>query len=121
MKNDIKADLEQVDKHLIRVNELCDIYNITTLAGREFTRFSLANALLMERKQLDYGPHNIAKFGSTGCLMRMSDKMERLIHLMNVTGRKKKVINESITDSYRDFANYGIIALMVEEGKWPTT
>ena len=48
----------------------------------------------------------------------MSDKMERLANLFN-KGRRRKAVNESIIDTFRDIANYGVIAMMLEEGKWP--
>lgn len=114
----LKQDLETVDTKVDTI-DLAGKLGIDTAAGRESLRYALANCLLLDRKQKDYGPHNIAKFGSQGCLMRMSDKMERLIHIFNTTGRKKKVMNESITDSFRDLSNYGNIGLMVEDLKWP--
>jgi len=70
------------------------------------------------RKQLDYGPGNIAKFGFAGVLVRMSDKMERLMHLVT-SGQKPQ--NESIEDTLIDIANYALIGLMCLRGKWPGT
>ena len=68
------------------------------------------------RKQLDYGPGNIAKFGFAGVLVRMSDKMERLMHLATL-GQEPR--NESIEDTLIDIANYALIGLMCLRGKWP--
>jgi hypothetical protein len=48
----------------------------------------------------------------------MNDKMERLKTLFN-KGRRKRAINESIVDTFRDISNYAIIALMLELGRWP--
>lgn len=123
-KNELKTDLETVSKTLspqgeILTQVICESLKIDTNAGREFVHYALANALLMNRKQHDYGPGNIAKFGSAGCIMRMSDKLERLCNLFNIKGRKKVALNESIADSLRDLSNYGIIAQMCDDGKWP--
>lgn len=126
-QSEVKKDLETVDKvntqfgDTIRplVDAVCAQLVIDTAAGKEFVRYSLANALLMNRKQKDYGPHNISEFGVYGCLIRMSDKLKRIVNLMN--NRKRRNVNESIADSFRDLSNYGIIAQIVDDGKWPTS
>lgn len=70
---------------------------------------------VMITKQTDYGPGNIAVFGEVGVLVRASDKLERLKHLI-MGNRQPK--NESIDDAWLDLANYGIIAQMVRRGWW---
>jgi len=117
--NSLQKDLENLGAITVDVMNLCESMNIKTSAGKTFVRFALANALLMERKQLDYGPKNMSAFGSFGAVVRMSDKIERLKHLYTIKGRKKKTINESIIDTFRDSSNYGIIASMLELGQWP--
>lgn len=117
-KSTLTDDLKKVDEWLLTVN---NGLGLQTQAAREFTRISLANALLMDRKQLDYGPENISKFGTFGVVVRMTDKFERLRELFNKGGRRRKAINESIEDTFRDVSNYAIIALMVERGLWPKT
>lgn len=69
----------------------------------------------MIKKNRDYGPNNIAKFGEYGVLIRSNDKLERLINLYN-TGRQPE--NESIDDTWLDLANYGLIAQMLRLGLW---
>jgi len=68
---------------------------------------------LMIAKQKDYGPGNIMAFGELGVLVRVNDKIERLKNL-HKSGKEPK--NESLDDSWRDLANYGIIALMLRRG-----
>ena len=68
-----------------------------------------------DAKQKDYGSGNIAKFGLDGVLIRMSDKIERLIHLRS---QKTSPANEAIKDSYLDLSVYGIIAMMCWDGVW---
>jgi hypothetical protein len=46
----------------------------------------------------------------------MWDKLARINNLVE-SGVKPE--NESLIDSFRDMANYSIIAIMVLEGKWP--
>ena len=77
----------------------------------------LEDMKLFDKKQHDYGPQNIAKFGTTGVLVRSSDKIERLINLYN-RGDKPQVNNESITDSWQDLSVYGAIARVCEDGEW---
>ena len=108
-----KDDLEKVDNATVMVE-----LDLKTQAAREFLRVSLANCLLMDRKQQDYGSRNIAKFGTYGCIIRLSDKLERLAHLYR-GNRKPRAKNESIIDTLRDIANYANISLLCELGRWP--
>jgi hypothetical protein len=47
----------------------------------------------------------------------MWDKIARINHLIDNGGEAQ---HEPLEDSYKDLANYAIIALMVLRGKWPT-
>lgn len=67
---------------------------------------------LLIEKQRDYGHRNILDFGEYGVLVRANDKIARLKNLLG----KKEPKNESIDDSWRDLANYAIIALMLRKG-----
>lgn len=74
---------------------------------------------LLISKQLDYGPGNVnnAHGGPiNGLLVRIGDKFERLKNLFR-NGRSP--LHESVEDSFKDLANYAVIGLMVERGKWP--
>jgi len=75
---------------------------------------------LLISKQRDYGPGNINNaFGGpmNGLLVRMGDKFERLKNLFAFGDGKPQ--HEPIEDSFKDLANYAIIAMMVKRGKWP--
>lgn len=98
-------------------NILANQLHIKTPAARIFLQHALENVLLMDAKQQDYGSANIRKGGTFGCLLRSSDKFERLFNLFN--NRRKRAVNESILDSFRDISNYMIIAIMLEKGQWP--
>lgn len=74
---------------------------------------------VLVNKQKDYGPKNISMAPGgpiNGLLVRMNDKMQRLI---NLTYNEKEPSNEAIRDSYADLANYAIIAMMVMDEVWP--
>jgi len=74
---------------------------------------------LLITKQADYGPGNINNaFGGpiNGLLVRIGDKFERLKNLFK-NGSQPKY--ESIEDSFKDMANYAVIALMIQRGTWP--
>lgn len=70
---------------------------------------------LLIEKQKDYGASNILKFGELGCLVRASDKVERLINLLQ---NNNEPSNESLEDSWKDLRNYAQIALMVRRDQF---
>jgi len=67
------------------------------------------------RKQRDYGPENIARFGRRGLLVRLHDKVARL---ENLTARGASPENEAIADTYLDIVGYAAIGLMWEAGEF---
>lgn len=74
---------------------------------------------LLIKKHADYGPKNISQSPGgplNGLRVRMWDKIARINNLIDSGATPE---NESLIDSYRDLANYSIIAIMVLEGKWP--
>jgi hypothetical protein len=75
-------------------------------------------ALLLS-KHHDYGPKNISGAPGgphNGLRVRMYDKLARLNNLFD-TGSEPQ--HESVEDSYKDVANYGVIGLLVQRGLWP--
>ena len=65
------------------------------------------------KKQHDYGPENISKFGMWGLIVRLHDKIARLNNLMS-TKRKgfNSVSNETIYDTLLDIVGYSTVALL---------
>jgi len=117
ISRELRDDLATVDAKG-EVTDVAAKLGIKTPAGIEFLRNAMANSLLMDRKQQDYGSRNISRFNAYGCIVRMSDKFERMINLYN--DRRRRTVNESIMDSWRDFGNYGIIGQMCEMNRWPS-
>lgn len=81
---------------------------------------------LFAKKHLDYGMSNISagtqlanedevSFALTGLWYRVSDKVSRW---KNLIINKRGSQNEPLSDTYKDIANYGIIAQLVERGLW---
>ena len=81
---------------------------------------------LFSKKHLDYGMGNIAagtqlsseeetEFAMTGLWYRISDKINRWKNMI-ISDRDAQ--NETLTDTFQDLTNYGIIAQLVSSGKW---
>lgn len=65
------------------------------------------------KKHKDYGKGNILANGELGIAMRVSEKVERLKHLM-LTNETPK--NETIDDSWTDIAVYAVLARLLRSG-----
>lgn len=75
---------------------------------------------LLIKKHLDYGPKNISDSPGgplNGLRVRMHDKLARI---NNLTDKGTAPQYESLEDSFKDMANYSIIALLVLRHKWDT-
>jgi hypothetical protein len=73
---------------------------------------------LMISKQADYGPRAINDSPGgplNGINVRLHDKLSRVVNLVDLA----VPFHESIRDTYRDIANYAVIAVMVLDGTWP--
>ena len=78
-------------------------------------------------KQNDYGTGNVAmgtmldtpeniRLSLTGLIVRMNDKINRLLNLVVKNGETPE--NEPISDSFKDLSVYGIMSQIVADGKW---
>lgn len=95
-------------------------YNVRKPSVLEIEASKLATAAvkLLIKKHNDYGPKNIADAPGgplTGLAVRLHDKVARLA---NLTTNGKHPSNESLQDTFVDIVNYGLIGLLVLEGKW---
>lgn len=95
---------------------------------QEFTKIQQEQYQLFAQKQMAYGRGNIMLGGDIddtsdriaalrGITIRLNDKMQRLLNLV-LRGVVNPLQNESISDTFTDMSIYGIIALIVERGKW---
>jgi hypothetical protein len=95
--------------------------------AEEFKRLQNEQYELFCKKQMDYGPSNIAmgtdlttneqkRLSKIGLIVRINDKVQRLINLVVKNNREAQ--NEPTIDAFKDLACYGIIAQIVQNGKW---
>ena len=95
--------------------------------AEEFKRLQKEQYELFCKKQMDYGPSNIAmgtsldtdeekRLSKIGLIVRINDKIQRLINLVVKNNREAQ--NEPTVDAFKDLACYGIIAQIVQNGKW---
>lgn len=81
----------------------------------ELTKIIESVKTLLLAKNASYGDDNLRRFGRYGILVRMSDKVERIRHLLE-TG--KQTILESERDTWMDIAGYAIQAVrFIDEEK----
>lgn len=66
---------------------------------------------ILVRKQKDYGPENIRRFGRQGLMVRLHDKVARLENLTNLGTQPE---NESVQDTFIDIIGYCAIGIMWE-------
>lgn len=70
------------------------------------------------KKHKDYGKGNILSIRELGIAMRISEKAERVKHLLMKEELGEKAVNESIEDSFTDIAVYAVIAKLVRNGQF---
>ena len=98
---------------------IVDGLEIKTDMGREIVSVALDCIKLFDDKQQDYGSDNIAASGEIGIAVRLQDKVARMRHiLLKALRGDNKVNNESLADTYKDVANYGLIGWILNKGKW---
>ena len=93
----------------------------------EFKRIQTEQYELFCRKQKNYGPDNIS-MGSTlereedrklslqGLFFRINDKINRYKQM--IMFGSKDAVGEALDDTFKDISVYGIIAQLVQSGKW---
>lgn len=69
-------------------------------------------------KLASYGSGSISEFGTKGVLVRMMDKMQRLLNIL-WEDKDDPLSDETIEDTLIDLADYALILIMVRDGTWP--
>ena len=98
---------------------IVDGLELKTDMGRESVLVALDCIKLFDDKQQDYGSDNIAATRQIGIAVRLQDKVARMRHiLMKAIRGDDNINNESLEDTYKDVANYGMIGWILHKGKW---
>ena len=88
---------------------------VKVFPSRQHRDFEVYEGMLAEviiRKQKDYGPDAITRFGTIGILVRTHDKVARLENLMAKNSKNPE--NESIQDNYMDLLGYAALGIILE-------
>lgn len=108
---------DMLEQNNMTFDELCS--NDTKLEIRKetkqnpFEKITKEMIELYERKNADYGSSasdTYKKFGMNSYLIRLNDKLNRAITLVN--NKNQKVKSESLRDTLIDLANYSILAII---------
>lgn len=72
---------------------------------------------LVDKKYSDYGNRPLMAFKDFGCLVRSTDKINRLQNLYNkdVNGKHDGEVGEKIDETWIDLANYAIWAIAIRK------
>lgn len=106
------------------VNEMEKKFPIMT---QEFKRIQQMQYELFCAKQSNYGPDNISlgtnlerdqdrTLSLQGLFFRLNDKINRYKQM--IMFGSKDAVGESLDDTFKDISVYGIIAQLVQSGKW---
>ena len=96
-----------------------------TKADKDQGQDKVAEALvflynLMKDRNASYGDENISHLGPKGVYVRISDKTNRLKHIVWDGGPfvPSYANNETLKDTFMDLAGYAIIGYLLAEGGW---
>ena len=115
------------EKDMDEVDAIAYIEKEYPETSKEFKEIQFEQWSTFCRKQMDYGPSNIAmgtslktkedrRLSLIGLIVRINDKIQRLMNL--VVKHNRDAQNEPVMDAFKDLSVYGIIAQIVDNGKW---
>ena len=121
-----KSPNDLTDYRIVKLSDGSTLVGSISL-DKEFLRIQKEQYELFCKKQMDYGPSNIAmgsgvgknintRLSLVGLIVRTNDKIQRLLNL--VVNNNREAQNEPIEDAFKDLSVYGIIAQIVKNGKW---
>jgi hypothetical protein len=70
---------------------------------------------LFLKKHKDYGKGNILSVKELGIALRISEKIERIKHLL---AQGNEPANESVEETWKDIAVYAILAVLLRRGQF---
>ena len=124
-----RTETSVVSKDVVSTDEVIELMEKEwPVMTAEFKKLQREQYELFLHKQHDYGPGNISvgtalktpeeiKLSLTGLWFRMNDKLQRVKTLL-LGDKQSAVKDEPLEDAYLDVSNYGIMATIVNRGKW---
>ena len=95
------------------MSELCE--RSRSVFGNKVLSISEEIVDMLESKNTDYGDENLLRYGQFGIVVRCSDKLSRLEHLLK---SNVNAVGESAEQEWIDIAGYAIQAIrIIREGK----
>lgn len=126
MRN-IKMAITERDLGRKQSDVITEMENKFPVMTAEFKRIQQDQYELFCAKQSNYGPDNISmgtslerqddrKLSLQGLFFRINDKVNRYKQM--IMFGSQDAVGESLDDTFKDISVYGIIAQLVQSGKW---
>ena len=123
----IKMAIKETDLSIFPDEDVREIEKNFPIMTDEFKRIQKEQYILFCKKQKNYGPDNISMGTSLerdtdkllslqGLFFRMNDKINRYKQM--IMFGSQDAVGEPLSDTFKDISVYGIIAQIVQFGKW---
>lgn len=119
--------ITEKDMSLAQNSVITEMEKKFPIMTEEFKRIQQLQYELFCAKQSNYGPDNISLgtnlereqdriLSLQGLFFRLNDKINRYKQM--IMFGSKDAVGESLDDTFKDISVYGIIAQLVQSGKW---
>ena len=119
--------IKETDLSIFPDEDVREIEKNFPIMTDEFKRIQKEQYILFCKKQKNYGPDNISMGTSLerdtdkllslqGLFFRMNDKINRYKQM--IMFGSQDAVGEPLSDTFKDISVYGIIAQIVQFGKW---
>ena len=123
----IKMAIKETDLSITPDEDVREIEKNFPIMTDEFKRIQKEQYILFCKKQKNYGPDNISmgtslerdndkRLSLQGLFFRMNDKINRYKQM--IMFGSQDAVGEPLSDTFKDISVYGIIAQLVQSGKW---
>lgn len=119
--------IKETDLSITPDEDVREIEKKFPIMTEEFKRIQKEQYILFCKKQKNYGPDNISmgtslerdndkRLSLQGLFFRMNDKINRYKQM--IMFGSQDAVGEPLSDTFKDISVYGIIAQLVQSGKW---
>lgn len=119
--------IKETDLSITPDEDVREIEKNFPIMTEEFKRIQKEQYILFCKKQKNYGPDNISmgtslerdndkRLSLQGLFFRMNDKINRYKQM--IMFGSQDAVGEPLSDTFKDISVYGIIAQLVQSGKW---